>query len=57
MKLAAVGRSSRVVSYAVGDVGFRAVLRAARATFRPVLRAVRAVLRGVVFFVAMFFLP
>ena len=61
-------RSSGVVGYAVGNVGFRAVLRAARAvfrpvlrvaraTFRPVLRAVRAVLRAVVFLVAIVFLP
>ena len=29
----------RLVSYAVGNVGFRTVFRAVRATFRPVLRA------------------
>ena len=40
-------RSSLVVSYAVGNVGFRAVLRAARATFRPVLRVARATFRPV----------
>jgi hypothetical protein len=40
-------RSSGVVGYAVGDVGFRAVLRAARAVFRPVLRVARATFRPV----------
>ena len=65
-------RLSRLVSYAVGNVGvlrvvratFRPVLRAVRATFRPVLRAVRvvlravrAVLRAVRFVVAIVFLP
>ena len=48
-------RLSRLVSYAVGNVGvlravratFRPVLRAVRATFRPVLRAVRATFRPV----------
>src|SRR5262249_5147240 len=40
-------RSSHVVSYAVGYVGFRAVLRAVRATFRPVLRVARATFRPV----------
>jgi hypothetical protein len=50
-------RSSRIVSYAVGNVGFRAVLRAARATFRPVLRAARATFRPVLRVVRATFRP
>jgi hypothetical protein len=41
------GDPAVVVSYAVGDVGFRAVFRAVRATFRPVFRATRATFRPV----------
>jgi hypothetical protein len=35
------------VSYTVGNIGVRAVLRAPRATFRPVLRVARAIFRPV----------
>ncbi len=38
-------RSSRAVSYAVGNVGSDVILRVARATFRPVLRVARVTFR------------